>query len=230
MTGVLVLSPHPDDESIGCGGTICGHVAAGDRVKVVFLTSGERGVRGAPPEQTALAREKEAIEAAEVLGIEAVEFWREPDGALRASAHLVRRLLDSIVREGRGVVYVTHAAEDHADHRAAARLLRRALSMSSVEAVVWQYEVWTPLQRPDRFVDVSGSIDRKLAAIRRYRSQCEIMRFDEACLGLNRYRGEMHSWPGGDYAEAFAAFGRDETLRRPGVASAHWTSPAGSHT
>jgi len=46
MNRVMVISPHPDDESIGCGGTICRHVAAGDPVYIELLTSGEKGGHG----------------------------------------------------------------------------------------------------------------------------------------------------------------------------------------
>jgi len=71
-----------------------------------------------------------------------------------------------------------------------------------------EFEVWTPLQRIDHIVDVSRHIKVKIAAIRAYRSQCAVMRFDEALIALNRYRGEMHSWPGGDYAEVFTIWKR----------------------
>ena len=65
------------------------------------------------------------------------------------------------------------------------------------------YEVWTPLQQIDHVEDISAQIDTKLDAIRAHKSQCDIMDFVEAIRGLNRYRGEMHSWPGGPYAEVF---------------------------
>jgi LmbE family N-acetylglucosaminyl deacetylase len=65
------------------------------------------------------------------------------------------------------------------------------------------YEVWTPLQKMDDIIDISPYVSDKVAAIRAHKSQCDIMRFDEAALALNRFRGEMHSWPGGDYAEVF---------------------------
>jgi LmbE family N-acetylglucosaminyl deacetylase len=65
------------------------------------------------------------------------------------------------------------------------------------------FEVWTPLQEMDQIVDITPYVKIKREAIRAYKSQCDVMRFDEAALALNRYRGEMHSWPGGDYAEIF---------------------------
>src|SRR5258708_39695959 len=88
---VFVISPHPDDESIGCGGAIRGHVMCGASVRVVFLTSGEKGGHGRAAEETIRIREAEARAAAQDLGIERVEFWREPDGALRATNRLAPR-------------------------------------------------------------------------------------------------------------------------------------------
>ena len=84
MSRILVLSPHPDDESIGCGGTLRRHVLGRDQVKVVFLTSGERGGHGRPPEETRQVREAEARAAGRILGVRRLEFWQQPDGAVRA--------------------------------------------------------------------------------------------------------------------------------------------------
>lgn len=202
---VLVLSPHPDDEAIGLGGTLHLHVRNGDEVEVIFLTSGERGVQGKGPTETASTRESEAAAAAQILGYGSMEFWRQPDGAVEANPALVQRLTDKLQAWQPAFVYVTHPAEQHPDHRAAASLVQRAVQeMAGRRPQIRSYEVWTPLQHMDHVEDISEVIEVKMAAIRAHRCQCEIVRFDEAALGLARYRGEMHSWPGGPYAEVFS--------------------------
>jgi len=203
MKRVLVLAPHPDDEAIGCGGTLRWHVEEHDHVEVIFLTSGDKGVRGRQPAQATHLRENEARAAAKILGYRRLEFWREPDGGLRATAALMERLRNKIDRFKPHMLYVPHAAEMHSDHRAAARLVRRVLRHVVKPPEVRFYEVWTPLQQIDHVQDISAQIRTKVAAMRAHKSQCAIMRFDDSALGLARYRGEMHSWPGGPYAEVF---------------------------
>jgi LmbE family N-acetylglucosaminyl deacetylase len=198
---VLVVSPHPDDEAIGCGGTLRGHADDGCQLRVVFLTSGENGGHGVPPSEAGLRREAEAERAAEVLGIGNLEFWRQQDGALRANAAIVARLRTLVEDWQPDIVYAPHASEMHTDHRAAARVTLRAIDGLDIETRL--FEVWTPLARMDEIVDITAHIDAKLKAIRAYESQCDVLPFDEAFRGLARYRGEMFSWPGGSYAEIF---------------------------
>lgn len=203
MTRVLVVAAHPDDESIGCGGTIRRHVRDGDSVEAIFLTSGEAGGHGIDhPGQT---REAEALEAAQILGISDLQFWREPDGRLRARRALVQRLAEAFTHSRPRIVYAPHRHDDHPDHRAAARVVRLAAAASRPRIELRHFEIWAPIQDIDYVVDVSDVIEDKLHAIRAYRSQCAVMAFDDAFAGLARYRGEMHSWPGGPYAEVFAA-------------------------
>ena len=204
MSRVLVISPHPDDESIGCGGTIRKHVLKGDAVHVIFLTSGEAGGHGRSVTDTLRLRELEARKAADILGLTTIEFWRLPDGKLKVTRPVLERLRRTIDNLQPSLLYVTHEREMHRDHRAAERIVARTLSMcDGARPKVLMYEVWTPLQDIDRVEDISDVIEIKIAAVRAYRTQCAAMRFDDAVKGLNRYRGEMHSWPGGPYAEIF---------------------------
>lgn len=206
MARVLVISPHPDDEAIGCGGTLCAHITEGDDVQVLFLTSGEQGGHGRTAEETCELREREAAQSAKILSVSGYEFWRQPDGYLDASEELVQRLRDKLSDWKPHWIYVPHEHEMHVDHRAAAQLVRRAVATPQPkpdDPVVRMYEIWTPLEIVHDIIDISAHIDRKLQAVRAHQTQCQAMRFDEAIAGLNRYRGEMHSWPGGDFAEAF---------------------------
>src|SRR5688572_20113856 len=97
MANILVLAPHPDDESIGCGGTIRKHVVDGDTVEVIFATSGEKGGHGIPPKEAGRTREREGLDATAILGCSRTEFWREPDGGLSVTPENVHRLFRKIV-------------------------------------------------------------------------------------------------------------------------------------
>ncbi len=200
---VLVIAPHPDDEAIGCGGTLLQHALAGDRVVAAFLTSGELGLESLPKDLAWKVREEEAAAAAEILGVAALEFFRLPDWT--AGEHVEEgagKLAQVLQREAPGLVYLPHAAEWHPDHRAAltiftAALLREEIPVPEARA----FEVWTPLSEYDCVEDISATMRGKLAAVRCYRSQLGDFRYDRAVRGLNQYRGALAGRCG--FAEVF---------------------------
>jgi LmbE family N-acetylglucosaminyl deacetylase len=200
---VLVVAPHPDDEAIGCGGAICLHRRRGDPVRVVFLTSGERGLPGRPAEEVRSVREAEARAAGEVLSVGGIDFLRLPDLGLADNlgrgAEALARLLAAYAPD---LVYLPHSEESHPDHEAALPLVRAALAGPGIPSPELRgYEVWSPMTRYG-WVEVIGDVmPRKLRAVRCYRSQLALFRYDRAVQGLNRYRGVMGA--GSRYAEAF---------------------------
>ena len=208
---VLVVAPHPDDESVGCGGAVARHTRAGDRIDVVFLTSGEAGGHGKEPAHTRDLREQEARDAAAILGVSDLHFWRQPDGDLAPTAFLLARLRELLAATVPDIVYAPWEHDGHHDHRAAAQLVIEAARHGFRPAEMWGYEIWTPIDRIDHVVDISEVIETKIDAIRAHRSQCLVLPFEAAMRGLARYRGEMFSWPGGPYAEVFRRLAGEPT-------------------
>jgi N-acetylglucosamine malate deacetylase 1 len=190
---VLVVAPHPDDESIGCGGTVCLHRRRGDRVRVAFLTSGERGIDGVPPEAARSIREAEAAEALDVLGVDRMDFLRLPDLGLAEAAEPAARSLGEVLRaDPPGLIYLPHAEEAHPDHEAALPIVRAALARAFPGGPLPElraYEVWTPMAAYGWPEDVSAFMARKLRAVRCYRSQLRAFCYDRAVRGLNQFRG-----------------------------------------
>jgi len=216
---VLVLAPHPDDEVIGPGGTLLLHVAAGDPVFALFLTSGVHGDnRGRYTEADYIAlRRREAAAAAAVLGLSGTEFWDYPDNMVVTRGDLAAvtaRLRDLVVRLAPDVIYAPHPGELHGDHhftalaaQAAVGELARAVAAGAAPAglarppALLGYEVWSPLE-PDWVVDTAAVHQRKLDAVRCYKSQLERNDIPRAVDGLNRFRAVLLP-PGGTCAEAF---------------------------
>lgn len=200
---VLVIAPHPDDESLGCGGSIRLHRLRGDRVHVVFLTSGELGLKQLPSSQAQLIREREAVAAAEILGVTELTFLRKMDWFVGDCIDETVTILKPIMeREVPGLIYLPHNAEWHPDHRAVLEIVRSALCAGTTPAPnLLTYEIWTPLSTYNHVVDISTTMECKLDAIRCYSSQLATFRYDSAILGLNQYRGALTAHC--NYAEVF---------------------------
>ncbi len=202
---VLVISPHPDDEALGCGGTLCIHKENKDEIFIIYMTSGEKGnTDKLPEEKTAIIREKEARKVSKVYDAKKIEFWHLPDGAVEASDEIVKKMHKKILSINPDVIYVTSENEKHPDHRAAAAIIKKAVEKLSKKPQVLMFEIWTPIQKIGLVSDISDYIKEKMRAIKLYKSQCAIINYEKGIEALDRYHGEMHNWPdGGNYAEIF---------------------------
>src|SRR5512139_3826571 len=116
---VLVLAPHPDDETLGCGGTLCLHADHGDSVTAVFLTSGELGLKHLPREKAWAVREAEARKAASILGLRETFFLRCSDWMLGDEIQKAARLLRPILKHTEPkLIYLPHPLDGHPVHQA----------------------------------------------------------------------------------------------------------------
>lgn len=191
LTGhtVLVLAPHPDDESFGCGGSIILHCNQGDPVKVVFLTDGAQGdiSRQHEREQYIAVREAEAWEACRLLGTEDVEFWRIPDRTCTPTPETVERLSALLQRYRPSLIYTCSPLEFHPDHQAVAQIVWRAVQQTQLSTQVALYEVNTPF-RINTLIDISPVLEQKKRACNAYVSQLKNCPYTDFAESLNRYR------------------------------------------
>ncbi|MFH1831192.1 MAG: PIG-L family deacetylase [bacterium] len=207
---VLVFAPHPDDDIIGCGGSIAKHRKNGHEVSVVYMTSGDAGDPSQfSKKEAARIREQEAINAEQILGVKKMYFLRNHDGALKYDQKNLNKLIDLIRQEQPDIVYVPHCTEAHKDHVVTYKLVVEAVRIAAQEVkkkysgvkTIFCYEVWTPLQKVSHSEDISKFMTLKLQALRQHISQLAIRKYDAGVKGLNRYRGVMNGR--GKYCEAF---------------------------
>jgi len=190
---VLVIAPHPDDETIGCGGTLCIHAENGDQISVAFLTSGELGLKHLAREEAWNIREAEARRAAAILNLAHISFFRCSDWMLAEEVTKAASLLRPVLKDQQPqLIYLPHPEDDHPDHRAALPILRSALEGLGLPNLSLRfYEVWTPLAKYETVQDITSAMDRKLRALGEHKSQLEQFDYVRAITGLNSYRGAL---------------------------------------
>jgi LmbE family N-acetylglucosaminyl deacetylase len=203
---VLCFAPHPDDESIGPGGTLCLHRAQGDPVRVVVASDGRAGDPDGHFDPAGLAerRRQESRSGLAELGVEDAVFWGLPDSCV-INENDINMVADLAWREvasfAPDLVYAPWEGEANSDHRALYCAVVRGLGRGGFRGALMGYEIWS-LMVPDRVVNITGVADRKRRALGCYTTQLLYTDLVHSTLGLNAARSMLFNHSRG-YGEAF---------------------------
>jgi LmbE family N-acetylglucosaminyl deacetylase len=186
----MLIVAHPDDAEFTVAGTLAAWTAAGCRVTYVVCTDGNTGTHepGMTRERLADIRRAEQRAACEVLGVQEVIFLGYDDGQLQPTLELRRELVRAIRRVKPEVVITWDPTQlflgddyiNHPDHRAAAQAALDAVAPACEMPLLWP-EVGPPHKvrqvyvsghaQPNRWVDITGTIETKIAALKQHASQ-----------------------------------------------------------
>ena len=196
---VLILSPHPDDDVIGAGGTIAKCVRENVQVKVVYLTSGnKRNLDESPPSSI---RGIEAMEGLKVLGCKDFQFLNYYDKELILKSNAWRDILEILEEYRPDAIFTPSFLDKHVDHYATSLILARALEKSDLKATCYCYEIWMPAI-VNSYIDISSVVDMKVEAINKHVSQIQSYNYSDKIISLNRYRS-LYNVNGSTHCEAF---------------------------
>ncbi len=178
---ILAIGSHPDDVELGCSGTIAKEVHRGKKVGIIDLSRGELGTRG-----TAITRDKEAQDAAKILGISIRENLEFADGFFENDKHHQLEVI-KVIRKYKPDIVLCNAIEDrHIDHARGSQLVSDACFLSGLMKIetelegknqehwrpkhVYHFIQWKHIE-PDFVVDITGFMDTKMKAVLAYKTQ-----------------------------------------------------------
>lgn len=226
---IMVVVAHPDDAEFMCSGSVARWVREGREAIYVLCTSGDKGTSdpAVKPADLARVREQEQREVCQILGVKHVEFLRREDGVLvndlslrKDVVRLIRRYKPSAVVTENPAAHWIGSRINHPDHRAAG-----GATMDAVFPSARDYHVFPELvteegllphvvdhlylgmrsEEADVYIDISETIDVKIAALKGHKSQVRnpTEEFGEFVRGMaRRAAGEQ----GMEYAESFKYF------------------------
>jgi LmbE family N-acetylglucosaminyl deacetylase len=208
MQSVLVVAAHPDDEVLGCGGAMARLATECVEVNVAFLADGVASREAESSEmQIQLAeRRRGAREAARILGVKNVSFGAFADNQMDTVAllEIIRTVEGLIDRLSPDTVITHHCGDLNIDHRRTCEAVftacrpqsghpvKRLLCCEVPSSTEWQPPPAGTAFNPNWFVDISGFLDRKLAALEAYSHELREWphpRSRRAVENLARWRG-----------------------------------------
>ncbi|MDR1225778.1 MAG: PIG-L family deacetylase [Prevotellaceae bacterium] len=213
VLAVLLIAPHQDDESIGCGGLLAKLKSTGHTTHVQHIYGGYTNVMAENKGDAAHIRLSEAQECSRILGFNLLDNFGFQDRGYAGIGLIIDSLIELFHRIQPDVVLCPHSNENDYEHQAVYQACKESLWLSKIArfknygthnrkpSVLLCYEVWTPIQHPTLYIDISEYIDLKEKAINAHSSQVSGTNWAKGAQGLNAYRGT--TLKGAGYFEAF---------------------------
>jgi len=178
---IIVFAPHPDDETLGCGGTIAKRISEGYEVLIVVMTDGKYafskvlGINSDPsPEELKQIRREEMKRAAKSLGVleRNVIFLDFEDGKLGENSKEAEEEATQILKENRPAeAYFPYEKDDHIDHRETNRIIKNSIKKLGLPILKYQYSIY------QRYLRVGPIVDKLLNLFKRNMVQVDISEF-----------------------------------------------------
>ena len=181
---ILIIAPHPDDETFGCAGFIAKKIKNGANVTVAFLTYGENSMKEVTNKEVATNRKKTSHDVCDMLGVQDIHYCGLKDGKIprRDSSNYkdaLKTVMELVEKVKPQEVFCTHVSEGWSDHTATAELAEDALKKIDDDISLYYYWVWVwfsvPLKKinllnfKDTYhLDIEDVIDKKKVAISKY--------------------------------------------------------------
>jgi LmbE family N-acetylglucosaminyl deacetylase len=216
-SSAVVISPHPDDDVIGMGGSMRLLADKGVNVFSVYITDGSSEIF--KDREIAAVRQKEALEALGVVRAKAGIFLKHKSGKFSVSKIVqdIIAVLDFFRPE---TLYVTSPFERHPTHLKVTDMTIKALrQIKNYCPTFWGYNVWSGHWRGEEInaFDIKKVINVKKKAICMHKSQQKYKDYASGMIGRNRYEGvflETHGKKSFEYAETFVNMKELLTNRR----------------
>jgi len=171
---ILCIGAHPDDPESGCAGTLSRYAELGHAVTVLYLTRGERGIRGKGLDEAAKIRTAECEKACELMGARA-KFFGQIDGATEVTRTQVEMMTKLLTEEPPDVIFTHWPVDTHMDHQVASLLSIRGWMSLGERPLLYFFEVNTGSQSqgflPNTYVDITGVLEKKKAVLFAHVSQ-----------------------------------------------------------
>jgi len=180
---ILVVAPHPDDESIGVGGLL---ISYPERCEVIVMTDGRYADSKINPEKMKEIRRNEFCKAMEKAGITSYYFLNYEDGTLVEHQNCFSKVDFSKY----SLVFLPNPNDNHGDHTAACEYaIERMKQQKMYDIKVLLYEVHTPLHEVNTYIDISKIVEHKKELVACHASQMKIHPYEQQVVALARYRG-----------------------------------------
>jgi len=214
---ILVVASHPDDEVLGCGGTLYNLKKRGAKISALFLSDGESSRKHSKINKLIKDRKKQAVQAGKILGIKKMIFGNFPDNSMDTIPILkIIQFIEKQIKKIKPDTIFTHFESDlNVDHQITSKSVItacRPIKNLSVKSILffeilssseWNISIKNKSFIPNYFVDIKKSLKFKLKALKCYKREMRKWPHPRSLEGVKLLSKTRGSSVGLSNAEAF---------------------------